>query len=188
MSWIRVRQTVAPVVALTASRALTASAAQAQRRGGGPRGRATGGVVPSHGFYGPYWGFGWYASPWGFGFGYDPYFGPGYRPAGGIDPNVAMIAGIGALDLNVKPGEAEVWVDGKYRAEAKDLDGYPSSLWLKEGVHRIVVYKGGYAGFDEEIEVQAGVRKELKLRLEKGDAQPPGRRPDKKEKAREGAE
>ena len=129
-------------------------------------------------------GRGVYASPYfGFGYGFGPYWGPwgpyAYAPAGGIDMGAALIAGFGAVDLNVKPGQAEVWVDGKYVAEAKDLDGYPSYLWLSEGPHRIVVYKGGFASFDEEVDVRRGIRSDLKVRLEKGDAQPPGQRPGK---------
>jgi hypothetical protein len=125
------------------------------------------------GFY-PYfgWGFGPYYGAYG------PYFGPyAYRPEGGVDLNVAMMAGYGGVDLDVKPGAAEVWVDGKYVAEAKDLDGYPSFLWLKEGVHRVVVYKGGYQRFEEDIEVDRGIKKDLRIRLEKGESNPPGRRP-----------
>ena len=67
-----------------------------------------------------------------------------------------------------------MWVDGKFVAEARDLDGYPSYLWLPEGAHHVVVYKGGYVRFEEDIEVQRGYRKDLKVRLEKGDSEPPG--------------
>jgi PEGA domain len=125
------------------------------------------------GFYGfPYYSFGW-------GPDFGPYGPHAFAPPGGIDMNVAMLAGFGAVNLNVKPGQAEVWVDGKYVADAKDLDGYPSYLWLQEGVHRVVVYKGGFARFDEQIEVQRGMRKDLKVRLEKGDSDPPGKKPAK---------
>lgn len=125
-----------------------------------------------------------YASPYfGFGYGFAPYWGPWgpypYGPAGGIDMGAALIAGFGAVEMDVKPGQAEVWVDGKYVSEAKELDGYPSYLWLSEGPHRVVVYKGGYASFDEEIDVRRGIRSDLKVRLEKGDAPPPGQRPGK---------
>jgi hypothetical protein len=128
-------------------------------------------------------GFYPYYSPY-FAFGYGPYFGPywgpfPYTPPGGIDMNVALAAGLGAVDLNVKPGNAEVWVDGRYYGEARDLDGYPSFLWLADGAHHVVVYKGGYASFDEPIDVQRGVRKELKVRLEKGQSEPPGQKPGK---------
>ena len=122
--------------------------------------------------YGPSLGFGWgpYWGPWGYG----PY---AYGPEGGIDLNVAMMSGYGGVDMDVKPNQAEVWVDGKFIAEAKELDGYPSYLWLKEGVHKIVVYKGGYLRFEEEIEVQRGFKKDLRIRLEEGEALAPGRRP-----------
>ena len=35
--------------------------------------------------------------------------------------NAAMIAGFGAVELNVKPNRADVWVDGRYVGEARDL-------------------------------------------------------------------
>jgi hypothetical protein len=113
--------------------------------------------------WGPYWGWGPYA----------------YGPPGGVDMSAAFVAGYGAVDMNVKPGAAEVWVDGKFVAEAKDLDGDPSYLWLPEGVHHVIVYKGGYARFEEDIEVQRGYRKQLKIRMEKGESEPPGLRPGK---------
>lgn len=153
--------------ALMGATLLLPQPAEAHGRGGF-RGRP---IVVRGGFYGPYFGFGW-----------NPYWGFGAynQPAGGIDMNFAMMAGFGAVDLNVKPGQAEVWVDGKYVAEARDLDGYPSLLWLKEGDHRVQVYKGGYVTFDERIDVQPGQQKELKLRLEKGESEPPGVRPEKR--------
>jgi len=131
-------------------------------------------VVPGffgwpHYAYGPYLGFGPY---WG------PYYGP-YAP-GGFDSGMAAAAGIGAVDLNVKPGEAEVWVDGRFMAEARDLDGSPGLLWLREGEHHIVIYKGGYRTFDEEVSVAPGQRMDLKVRLEKGDSPSPGVRPGAK--------
>jgi hypothetical protein len=134
------------------------------------------------GFYGwPRYGFGWgpYFSPF-YGSYYGPYYGPyGARPEGGIDMNVAVLAGLGAVNVHVKPGEAEVWADGKFVAEARDLDGYPSYLWLAEGVHRVAVYRGGYARFEEDIDVHRGVVEELKVRLVKGESVPPGERPGK---------
>ncbi len=133
-----------------------------------------GGVFVGGGFWGfdPFWGFGW--GPY-----YGPYFAPYYGPYGAssVDPGVAMMAGYGALDLDVKPGAAEVWVDGKYYAEARDLDGDPSYLWLRNGAHHLVLYKGGYRRFEEDVDVRPGVR-ELRVRLEKGESAPPGQRTD----------
>ena len=175
IDWRRTR-TIVATGAILATVAL-ALPRPADARGRGYHGGVRRGPVV-RGFYGfgyPYFGFG-FGPYWG------PYWGPGwgpygYGPEGGIDMSAAFTAGYGAVDLNVKPGQAEVWVDGKFVAEARDLDGYPSYLWLPEGAHHVVVYKGGYVRFEEDIEVQRGYRKDLKVRLEKGDSQPPGLRP-----------
>jgi len=166
--------TVAAAAALAVIAFASPQAAEAHGRHGSWRGP----VVVSRGFYGyPYFGFGaWnpYWGPWG-AYGWGPY---AYGPQGGLDLNVAMIAGYGAIDLNVKPKQAEVWVDGEYFGEARDLDGAPSYLWLPEGAHHVTIYKGGYASFDEKLDVRRGQRKELKVRLEKGESQPPGQKPE----------
>ena len=104
------------------------------------------------GFYGwgPYWGWGGALLGWGPG----PYLrGAGRRLALGY----AMMSGMGALDLNVKPKQAEVWVDGKYVADARDLDGDPSYLWLKQGSHHVVLYKAGFRSFEEDVDVNVGM-------------------------------
>jgi len=121
------------------------------------------------GFYGwaPWWGWGPY---WGGGWGPWPYY---YGAPGGAALGYAMMSGMGGLDLSVKPKEAEVWVDGRYVAEARDLDGDPSYLWLKGGAHHVVVYKAGFRSFDEDVDVNVGMIRELKLKLEPGESQPP---------------
>jgi hypothetical protein len=58
-------------------------------------------------------------------------------------------------------------------ADARDLDGYPSYLWLKAGGHRLVLYKAGFQSFDENVEVNVGMVRQLKVRLERGESQPP---------------
>jgi hypothetical protein len=88
--------------------------------------------------------------------------------------NAAGAAGMGAVDLDVKPGAAEVWVDGRFVADAHDLDGSPGYLWLKDGPHHLVIYKGGYRSFDEDIAVQPGRKMDLKVRLDRGDSPAPG--------------
>jgi hypothetical protein len=122
--------------------------------------------MPWYGYgFGLGYGYGWGA--WGM---YPPAF---YQPEGGVDMNVAMMNGYGAVDLEVKPNRAEVWVDGRYVGEARDLDGYPSFLWLPAGEHRVAVYKGGFKTFDEPIGVQRGMRTEVKLRMLEGESGPP---------------
>ena len=118
--------------------------------------------------------------------------GPGVAPGPatpeGVDTmTVAKMTGWGALELNVKPNRADVWVDGKYVGEARDLDGYPSYLWLEKGPHRLAIYKGGYRTFEEDVDVERGVLKDLKVRLEPGNSPPPGPKPsDKKEQDEKG--
>jgi hypothetical protein len=138
-----------------------------------------GGVYVGVGFHGgPYWGWGtpywgWGAAPywaWGWGWGPGPWY---YGSPGGSPLGYAMMSGMGALDLNVKPGGAEAWVDGKYVADARDLDGNPSYLWLKQGPHHIVLYKAGFRSFEGDVDVHVAMIRQLKVRLEKGESTPP---------------
>jgi hypothetical protein len=157
--------TVAVAVALTGALASQAPRAEAHGRGGGHHVVYGGG-----GFYSPWMGFGPF---WGWG-AYPPAY---YEPQGGVSMGAAMIAGMGAVELNVKPNRADVWVDGKYVGEARDLDGYPSYLWLAEGEHRVAVHKGGFLVFDEPIHVQRGMKTQIKLKMQPGDSPPPGPKP-----------
>jgi hypothetical protein len=131
------------------------------------RPRHGGGYVGVGGFYGwgPYWG--WGAPYWGWGAG--PY---GSRAGNGL-LGYAMISGMGGLDVDAKPDRAEVWVDGRFVADARDLDGDPSYLWLKQGAHHVVLYKAGFKSFEDDVDVRAGVLRRLKVQLEKGESRPP---------------
>jgi hypothetical protein len=154
------------VAALVAAGGLVPRSAEAH-----PRGGYRGPVFVGGGFYGGPWG-----PYWGYGFG--PYWGGSpFGPPGGLDPNIAAVAGLGAVNVEAKPNRAEVWVDGGYIGEARDLDGYPSYLWLKEGTHRVAVFKGGFAVFEQDVEVRRGLKTDLKVQLEKGTSEAPGRKP-----------
>jgi hypothetical protein len=166
---------MAVAVAITGVLAFQPSAAEAHGRGGG-HGGGHRVVVVGGGFYSPWFGYG-FAPYWGWGWGWGPYPPAYYGPPGGVDMGYAMMAGFGAFELNVKPNRADVWVDGKYVGEARDLDGYPSYLWLADGGHKLAVYKGGYKTFEEEIAVQRGMKTTLKIRLEPGESEPPGTKP-----------
>lgn len=194
----------AAVVAAAACLALAPVDARAQGRGGhgGGRGGGHGGgmrgggmrgggvAIVGGGLFSPWFGLGY-----GYGYGYGYGFGPwgDYPPAyyqveGGVPLSVAMMSGFGGVDLEAKPGSADVWVDGKYAGEARDFDGYPSYLWLKEGAHRVQVYKGGFQTFDEEIDIQRGMKRPLKVRLVPGTSTPPGAKPDGKAEKRDKSE
>ena len=161
---------VAMAVAMAGTVALQAPEAEAHGRGGGGRVVVYGGG----GFYNPWMGSG---TAWGWGWGWGGYAPGFYEPEGGVSMGAAMVAGMGAVELNVKPNRADVWVDGKYVGEARDLDGYPSYLWLAEGEHRVAVHKGGFQVFDEPINVQRGMKTQIKLKMQPGDSPPPGPKP-----------
>ncbi len=119
-----------------------------------------------------------YANPY---CGFKPYWwAPCYRPASlrpsnGFEMRLAGSGGVGDVDLDVAPSAAEVWVDGRFVAEAGDLDGSPAPLWLQDGSHRLVIYEDGYRSFDQSISVEPGRKLKLQVRLEKGDSRPQGR-------------
>jgi hypothetical protein len=51
----------------------------------------------------------------------------------GIDMGAALIAGFGAVNMNVKPGEAEVWIDGQKVGETPI-----GNLSVSVGAHEII--------------------------------------------------
>lgn len=60
-------------------------------------------------------------------------------------PPPAEVYQSGYLNLDVRPSDAEVFVDGEFRGIAKDFDGSPSYLELLKGEHRITLRKKGYS-------------------------------------------
>ena len=122
--------------------------------------------------YGPYG----YYYPGYYGGYYYGYNGPRVAPEGGLNPQIARLNGWGALDLDVKPRKAEVWVDGQFVANARDLDGYPTYLWLDEGRHVVTFYKGGFQTWESVFDVTAGQVTKVEVRMVEGPSEPPGRR------------
>lgn len=90
--------------------------------------------------WGPYWGWGpWYGNPWmGYGYGY----GYGQR-----DDSAS-------LKLDVKPKDAQVYVDGYYRGTVDDFDGVFSRLHVAPGEHQLVIYKSGFRTIKQSIRVR----------------------------------
>ena len=150
--------------------ALIPAAAEAQRGGrpaGGARppaaGRPQGGhpgggtVVVRGGYYGaPYWGLGWgWGGPWGsywyggpyWGYPY-PYWGGGYYDLGA------------ELRLEVKPKQAQVFLDGYYVGIVDDFDGTFERLHFKPGDHELVLYLEGYQTVKQNVRAGAAARGE----------------------------
>ena len=79
----------------------------------------------------------------------------------------ARARGMGALELHVKPGKAEVFVDEHFAGKAGDFDGSPTLLWLKKGTHKIRISLEGYETFSEDYRLAPGEVFEVHLKLKK---------------------
>jgi hypothetical protein len=142
------------------------------RRGGdyrSGRGNGRGYYGGYRGYYGrtyyPYYYPGWYSSFYWWG---PPAYYSAYR--GGSDDYYAPDSG--ALDLDIKPEDAEVWVDGEYVGIADNYDGFPRYLWLAEGDHRLVFYLDGYRTAAREFTIERGVVLQVKTQLDEGESKP----------------
>ena len=145
----------------------------------GYRGYRSGHYGHGYGHYGYRYGYGHHyrhRGYYGYGHHYRPYSGhysgsysSYYGPTSGVDRDVAQRAGLGALDLNVRPKKkVEVYVDGQYVGVTGNFDGYPAYLWLKEGTHQLVFYSDGYHTVAREYTIRPGVVTDVSFRLEPG--------------------
>jgi len=104
------------------------------------------GGYPGYGGYGGYGSYGWYAPPgaWGGGWGYTSVY-----PMPG--------ATHGALDLDVSPENAQVYVDGELVGVADDFDGFPDFLWLEKGTYDVVIFSPGFQTLARQYSIYAGL-------------------------------
>ena len=123
-----------------------ASTATSKAQGRGHDHDRTSVIVVGGGFYSPYYydPF-FFADPWYGGYQYPirPY-GYGYRLA---EPEASV-------RLEVKPKEAEVFVDGYYAGVVDDFDGTWQSLKLDSGGHNIEIRKPGLETLRFDVHVQ----------------------------------
>jgi hypothetical protein len=70
-----------------------------------------------------------------------------------VMPYVTMPPNTGTLRLEIRPANAEVYVDGVYAGHAADFDGVSQRVALTAGAHRIEVRAEGYeqVHFDTRI-------------------------------------
>jgi hypothetical protein len=71
------------------------------------------------------------------------------------------------LKLNVDPGRAAVFLDGKYVGHAGEF-GRLHSMKISPGKHRIKVGLPGYRTFETDIELLAGLESEVNTQLVQG--------------------
>jgi len=148
-----------------------------------------------YGYY-PYWGywpsfsFNWYY-PYGYGYGYPysygyPYYygdpgyydgggyGGGYGGGGGYDEGGYDVQGyngggaMGALDLDIAPGQTHVFVNGRDLGEVDHYDGWPGYLWLPRGTYDVAFYLNGYKTVSRQVSIYPGSVIDLDDRMEQG--------------------
>lgn len=139
--------------------------------------------------YWPYgiWGWGWPWYPWGYYGHYGPYSPVEYYPA-------RLRPSMGALDLDLRPEEAAVFLNGQPIGIADNFDGWPRFLWLEEGTYDLVFYHEGFETIARQYTIYPGVVVDVEDRMVRGEATPPeeliaqaaARREAQREEARNG--
>lgn len=137
----------------------------------GDRGGRGGGYYGG-GYWGGYYGPSYYPWFWYRGYPYW-YYGPGayyypYDRHGYTDRGT-----LGALDLDVSPGKAEIYLDGRYVGIADQYDGFPQYLWLEKGTYDVVLFRDGYRTVARQISIYPGMVISVDDRLEPGESTRP---------------
>jgi len=141
-----------PVALLAVAAFATPSNAQVRRVGRVSRVVVVGGYYDPF-FYSPLWYDPWYASPYQWGW-YPPYRG-------------AYLAPEASVKLDVKPNQAEVYVDGYYAGIVDDFDGAFQRLHVAPGEHEIELYLDGYRPVKQRIYLTADNTFKVKYTMEK---------------------
>lgn len=126
-----------------------------------------GGYYPGYYHY-PYYGlgmwFGWRNYPY--------YWGGAYGPG----PYPVYVNGrptrqdLGALDLDVSPEKAEVYLNGQRIGVCDDFDGYPGYLWLPAGTYDVAFYHPGFKTLARQYTIYSGLVIDVTDHLERGTA------------------
>lgn len=120
-------------------------------------------------YYGyPYYYGSYYYRPY-LGYGYYPYSYPYYPRRG----RVVGVEAQGGVDLNVKPKDTQVYLNGYYVGTTGDFDGWPRYLWLDEDTYELIFYNEGYETVVRELAIQPDVVINLKFRMQPGPSTPP---------------
>lgn len=129
--------------------------AEAQRRG--YRGRVHGSIIIGGGYGYP--GI-WFYDQWGPWGPWGPY-GP-YRPY----PRYLIDDFSASLKFDVRPKDAEVYIDGALAGEIDDFDGIFQSLKVRPGNHEIVVYRDGFRSVREQLYIEPYHQRKLRFDLQ----------------------
>jgi hypothetical protein len=133
-------------------------------------------------YYDPYWspyrfswwlGYdGWYGwNGWGVGWGAYPYYPYAHYPPVVYYPSQVR-PDMGALDLDLKPGNTQIYVNGQLIGIADDFDGWPQYLWLESGDYHFIFYRQDRQPIVREYKILSGVVIDVEDRLQRGEAPP----------------
>ncbi len=123
--------------------------------------------TPYYGYYAPYFFGSLYYGGYGH---YEPDI---YVGGGGGGTSRQGEAGMGALDLDVKPKKADVYLDGRLIGNADQFDGFPTYLWLEEGTYELAFYRQGYETLYLQYTLYPGVIVDVDYAMRKGKAELP---------------
>jgi hypothetical protein len=114
--------------------------------------------------YRRHWGFG-FGSYWGWGYPYYSYYGYGYSPYRpyGLYPGSSWAA----IDTDVSPEGARVYLDRTLIGTADDFDGHPDFLYLKRGRYSIEFRLDGFETQTIEIQARPGRKLQINESLKK---------------------
>jgi hypothetical protein len=127
-------------------------------------------------------GFGW-GSPY-YGYGYPYYYGGyGYPYAGPYPyPYGYYYDNRGAARLEVRPREAQVFVDGYFVGEVDDFDGWAQRLYIAPGEHQLAIYLKGHRTYRQNVLFRPGSTLRLEHVLQPlgpGESEEPRPEPDR---------
>jgi len=114
-------------------------------------------------YYYPYYGYYGYYGPYGYLYFPHVYIGGGARYS-------YDTTSMGALDLDVSPEKAEIWVNGSPVGVADQYDGFPTYLWLEKGTYDIVIFKEGFQTISRQYTVYPGVVIDVNDRMVRGES------------------
>jgi hypothetical protein len=126
------------------------------------------------GYYGGYYGYPYYPYGYGWGWGWGGWWWP-WGPAGVLYDHPyhgggGQDGGYGALDVDIWPGETEIYVNGDRVGTADDFDGFPTYLWLPRGTYDVVFYLPGFRTLARQYSIYDGLVIDVEDRLERGEA------------------
>ena len=85
-----------------------------------------------------------------------------------LSPRASQPDVTSTLKLDVQPGRAAVFLDGKFVGHASEFGGSFHSMLISPGKHRVKVELPGYRTFETEVNLLAGQKSEVKTELVKG--------------------